>query len=407
MKIKRLFSNRNKQPKILKSQIDKPKLSALIKERPTYSIDWVLISATILITIFGIIMVYSASSYTGKVRYGDSFFYMKKQILGAALGGAVMTGMTFLNYKVLDRLKIIIYIVCIILLAVVFIPGVGVSNYGAKRWIDLPGFTIQPSELAKFGFIIFAAGYMASNPEKMQTFKGLIPIILTGALMAVLIILEPNMSITMCMILLMLAMLFLGGAKLKYFVILGIPIAALIPILIIMEPYRMNRLVAFLNPWASPQDEGFQLIQSFYSLGSGGLFGVGLFNSRQKYLFLPFSESDFIFSIIGEELGLLGCLFTLTLFGVIIYRCVKISLAAPDRLGCYIAAGVGAIIAIQAAINIAVVTGSIPPTGLPLPFISHGGSSLVVFMGAIGIVQNIARHSNLKPISNELKIPRS
>lgn len=151
---------------------------------------------------------------------------------------------------------------------------------------------------------------------------------------------------------------------------------------------------AFLNPWASPLEEGFQLIQSYYSLGSGGLFGVGLFNSRQKYLFLPFSESDFIFSIIGEELGLIGSFLTIAVFCIIIYRCIRVAINAPDRLGCYMASGVGAIIAIQVAVNIAVVTGSIPPTGLPLPFVSAGSSSLVVFLGGIGIVQNIARNSN-------------
>ncbi|HEY8423961.1 MAG TPA: putative lipid II flippase FtsW [Clostridia bacterium] len=373
---------------------NKPSIKELLKEKPQGKIDIVLLIFTILITVFGIIMVYSASSYTGYVRYDDSFFYMKKQILGALLGAAAMTGLTFCNYKVLDRLKVPILIVSIILLIVVFIPGVGLENYGANRWIDLPGFTIQPSEISKFAFIIFASGYMASHQDKMTTFKGLLPVLAAGGIIALLIILEPNMSITMCVILLMLFMLFMGGTRLKHFIILSLPAAALVPILIWMEPYRLNRLSAFLNPWASPLEEGFQLIQSYYSLGSGGWFGVGLFNSRQKYLFLPFSESDFIFSIIGEELGLFGSLMTIAVFCVIIYRCFKVAFNAPDRLGFYMASGVGAIIAIQVAINIAVVTGSIPPTGLPLPFVSAGSSSLVVFMGGIGIVQNIARHSS-------------
>jgi len=212
--------------------------------------------------------------------------------------------------------------------------------------------------------------------------------------MALLIILEPNMSITMCVVLLMLAMLFLGGMKIKHFVIIILPVLALVPILIIMEPYRMNRLTAFLNPWASPLAEGYQLIQSFYSLGSGGLFGLGLFNSRQAYLFLPFSESDFIFSIIGEELGLIGAGAVILLFIIMIARAIVISQRAQDRFGSYLASGIAAIIAIQVLINIAVVTGSIPPTGLPLPFISAGSSSLVVFLSGIGILQSVSLRSH-------------
>lgn len=382
--------------KTIKNSIDGgTTFKQLLLKKPQGKTDKILLIFSIMLTMFGILMVYSASCYMASVRYNDSFFYMKKQVLGAILGGAAMVGMTYCNYKILDKLKLSILIISLILLGVVFIPGVGLSNFGANRWIDLPGFTIQPSEIAKFAFIIFSAGYMAKNQHKMQSFKGLLPILGVGGIIALLIILEPNMSVTICVIAIMLVMLFLGGARIKHFAILSIPLIAIIPILIIMEPYRMNRLVAFLNPWASPLNEGFQLIQSYYSLGSGGFFGLGLFNSRQKYLFLPFSESDFIFSIIGEELGLIGSILTIAVFCVIIYRCIRIAVASPDRLGCYLAGGVAAIIAIQVAINIAVVTGSIPPTGLPLPFVSAGSSSLVVFMGGIGIVQNVSRHSSV------------
>lgn len=389
----KLYKSLEKNDKVDSKSI-KPSINELLKQRATGKTDKVLMAFTILITMFGILMIYSASSYTAYVRYDDSFYYMKKQVLGALLGAAAMAGLTYCNYHILDKLKLPILIACVLLLGIVFIPGVGLSNYGANRWIDLPGFTIQPSELSKFAFIIFTAGYMSSHQHKMKTFLGVLPVLGAGGIIALLIILEPNMSITVCVILLMLIMLFLGGTRIKHFVILLIPVLALVPILILIEPYRMNRLAAFLNPWASPLEEGFQLIQSYYSLGSGGLFGVGLFNSRQKYLFLPFSESDFIFSIIGEELGLFGALVTMAVFCIIIYRCIRVAINAHDRLGCYMASGIGAIIAIQVAVNIAVVTGSIPPTGLPLPFVSAGSSSLVVFMGGIGIVQNIARHGN-------------
>jgi cell division protein FtsW len=282
-----------------------------------------------------------------------------------------------------------------VLLLLVFVPGVGVENYGAKRWINLPFFTIQASEIAKFGFIVFTASYMAKNYKKMSKFKSILPVLLVGGAMCLLIILEPNMSITMCMIMLIFVMLFIGGARIKHFLVLALPVIALVPVLIMLEPYRMQRLVAFLNPWESPLEEGYQLIQSFYALGSGGLFGVGLFNSRQKYLFLPFSESDFIFSIIGEELGFFGCVAVIAVYLIIIWRAVVISKNSTDRFGCYLSSGITAIIAIQVLINIAVVSGSIPPTGLPLPFVSAGTSSLVVFCAGVGVLFSVERFSHV------------
>ena len=191
----------------------------------------------------------------------------------------------------------------------------------------------------------------------------------------------------------MLIMLFIGGARFKHFALMSVPIGLLVPALIIAEPYRFKRLVAFVNPWENPKGEGYQLLQSLYSIGEGGLFGVGLFNSRQKYLFLPFSESDFIFSIICEELGLLGAVITMLLFLLVIVSGIRIAKFAKDRLGALLAAGITTIIAIQVLINISVVTGSIPPTGVPLPFISAGSTSLVVFMSAIGILLNVSKQS--------------
>jgi cell division protein FtsW len=182
----------------------------------------------------------------------------------------------------------------------------------------------------------------------------------------------------------------------KHFIILSIPALALVVGLILIEPYRLDRLMAFLNPWANPKEEGYQLIQSLYSLGAGGLFGVGLFNSRQKYLFLPFAESDFIFAIIGEELGFVGALLVISIYIIIIALGIKISLNAKDRLGTYLASGITSVIAIQLLINIAVVSGSIPPTGIPMPFISAGGTSLSVFIGAIGILCNVGKCKEYK-----------
>ena len=219
------------------------------------------------------------------------------------------------------------------------------------------------------------------------------PVILVGGSICLLILLEPNMSITICVGLVMLTMLFVGGISKKHFLLLCIPAILLVPILIIIEPYRLSRLMAFIDPWKNPKGEGYQLIQSLYSLGAGGWFGVGLFNSRQKYQFLPFAESDFIFSIIAEELGFVGVIVVMLVYLLLTLFGIKIALSSKNRFGCYLATGITALISIQTLVNIAVVTGSIPPTGLPLPFISSGSTSLIVFMAAIGIVLNINKQS--------------
>lgn len=347
------------------------------------------------LAIFGCIMVYSASSYIANYRYSNPYFYLTKQIIGAVLGIIAMFVCTFINYQKLKKLKWWVVIISAVLLALVFIPGIGVENYGAKRWLNLGFFTIQPSEFAKFALVLFSAAYLSDNYEKIGKFKTLLPVLGVGLGFCLLVILEPNMSITMCIGFIMLFMLFVGGTKMKHFVWLGIPAACAVPALIIVEPYRVQRFMAFLNPWASPQAEGFQLIQSLYSLGSGGLFGVGLGNSRQKYMFLPFSESDFIFSIIGEELGLFGTILTLIVFAVLIYLLISVARNAKDRFGALLVLGVASVIAIQVILNVCVVSGLIPPTGLPLPFISAGSTSLIVFMAAVGLCLNVARQSRV------------
>jgi cell division protein FtsW len=345
---------------------------------------------------FGCMMVYSASCYVANYRYSNPFFYLNKQIIGVVLGTVAMFVFMMIDYQKLKRFKWWGILLSGIMLCLVFIPGIGVENYGAKRWLNFGLFTVQPSELAKFSFVLFAAGYLSDNYDKVHKFKMLLPVLAVGLGFCTLIILEPNMSITMCMGLVMLFMLFIGGARMKHFAILGVPAAAAVPALIIAEPYRIQRFMAFLNPWASPQAEGFQLIQSLYSLGSGGLFGVGLFNSRQKYLFLPFAESDFIFSIIGEELGFFGATILVIAFAVLILLLISIARGAKDRFGALLVLGISSVISIQVLINLCVVSGLIPPTGLPLPFISSGSTSIIVFMAAIGVCLNVHKQSHLK-----------
>ena len=369
------------------------KENLFVREKNFNKINLAIFLIVLGLGIFGCIMVYSASSYVAEYRYDNPYFYLTKQIVGVALGAVAMFVFSKINYQKLKKLKWAGIIISIILLALVFIPVIGVENYGARRWINLGFFTIQPSEFAKFAFVLFAAAYLSENYEKVGKFKTLLPVLAVGTLFCILIILEPNMSITMCMGLIMLFMLFVGGARMKHFMILGVPAAAAVPVLILIKPYRIQRFMAFLNPWANPQGEGFQLIQSLYSLGSGNLFGVGLFNSRQKYMFLPFSESDFIFSIIGEELGFFGATVLILVFAVLIFLLVKVAKNSRDRFGALLALGIASVIAIQVIINLCVVTGMIPPTGLPLPFISAGSTSLIVFMSAIGICLNVAKQS--------------
>ena len=358
------------------------------------------------LSVFGCLMVYSASSYSALNNYNNEYHFLIKQIIGVVLGIIALICTYKIDYHIYMKYKWIACIASFIVLILVFIPGIGVSNYGANRWIGLPGFTIQGSEIAKFGFVIYSACILCGKTFDAQKFKSFLPILIVGLLMCVLIMLEPNMSITMCVGIVMLIMLFIGGMKMKHLIALAVPALAVVPLLIVLEPYRLKRLFAFIDPWASPQGEGFQLIQSLYSLGSGGWFGVGLFNSRQKYQFLPFSESDFIFSIIGEEFGFLGSIILILVFVLLITLIIKVAIRAKDRFGCLLSVGVASVLGVQVLINLAVVTGSIPPTGVPLPLISAGSSSLIVFFASIGIVLNICKQSSSQSISNKVFRPQ-
>ncbi len=356
-----------------------------------------ILIATITLSLFGILMIYAASSYSAKLHTGDEFFYVKKQAIGFCVGLVTM----FAGYKVkfewLAKLKWVIYAGSMALLLVLFIPGVGQTSYGATRWINLGFITIQSSEIAKFGLVIFLSSYLDKYPP--TSFKRLIVPLLCGLSMCVSIMLEPNMSITLVVACTFAIVLIVSGLPNKYTIGMGLSAAGTIPALVILEPYRLKRLVAFLDPWANPKGEGYQLIQSYYALGAGGLFGVGLFNSRQKYLYLPFAESDFIFSVIGEELGLIGCVAVVGVFAILVFSGIKTAILAKDNAKRLLAAGITAVIATQSLLNIAVVCGAVPPTGVPLPYVSAGGSSLMVFMFASGLLMNIASDGAKKTLT--------
>lgn len=344
----------------------------------------------VLLSLFGALMVYSASKYSAEISYGNKFYFLKKQLIGVSLGAVAMIFTANFNYVRLKKIRYPLLIISLVALVLVFTPF-GVENYGAKRWIKFFGITIQPSEIVKFAFVVYAAAYFSNKPERALSLAGLLPVLGVGGGICVLIMLEPNMSITVCVGAIMLIMLFVAGVKFRHLAIIIAPLLVLAPVLIIIEPYRLKRLLAFINPWASPKGEGYQLLQSLYALGSGGLFGTGLFKSRQKYRFLPFAESDFILSIIGEELGFFGAAILFIAIGFFVYRGLVAAAKCKTYFGTLLGIGIISVFAVQAGVNALVVTGSIPPTGLPLPLISSGNTSIIVFLAAFGVLYNLSR----------------
>ena len=356
--------------------------------------DVLFLGGVAAIAALGVLFVYSASCYTAKVQYGDAFYFLKKQLLGFFLG---LAAMLFLSRSDATRWKkagVPALVVAVLLLAAVFIPGLGKTSYGATRWLGLGPVTLQPSELAKFAFVLFSAGHFASDPSRPRRFSGILPVLGAGAALCVLILLEPNLSVTMVMGALMLGMLFLAGTPKKTLLLILLPILLAVPVLILAEPYRLRRLMAFLDPWASPQDEGYQLIQSLYALANGDLFGVGLFSSRQKYRFLPFAESDFILSVIAEETGFFGVLCLFLLIGFVAWRGFRIAANAHTFYEYLLVSGIMFAFAVQAALNALVVSGCVPPTGLPLPLVSAGNTSLIVTMAGMGLVFGVSRRQS-------------
>ena len=361
-----------------------------------------LIAAVYLLLIIGLVFIYSASNYSASATYNDSFYFVKKQAVGVVVGTAAMAFTACFDYRRFAKISWVFALLSVVLLVLVFVPFLGVESYGAKRWVGIGSFTFQPSEFAKFGFIIFAAAYLAKNPARARTFRGILPVLCFGGVLCLLIILEPNMSITVCMGMLMLSVLFTAGMKIKHFMVILVPAFLLGVGLILIEPYRLNRLSAFLNPWATPKGEGYQLLQSLYALGSGGWFGVGLFQSRQKFAFLPFSESDFILSIIGEEVGFVGLIALFALLFFIIFRGIRIASRSKNVFGYLMAVGITMIFGIQVVVNALVVSGSIPPTGLPLPLVSSGNTAIIMFMAGFGILYNISKHNREENLNEGL-----
>ena len=362
--------------------------------------DFIVFLVVIILLAIGVVMVFSSTSVVAYQRLGDSFFYLRRQIMWASIGILAMLGfMKFDYHKFYDKTPLI-FIVSLAFLGSIYIPGLGHEVKGAVRWLNLgPLPLIQVAEIAKLGMVIYLARYLSREDKKISNFlQGLLPALLLIGIMLILVLLQPDLGTTVTMGGTAFIMFIGAGAKYLH---LGSLIALIIPALtymIVSEPYRRRRLFAFLNPWADPLGTGFHIIQSLYALGSGGLFGVGLGNSKQKFLYLPEPGTDFIFSVLGEELGYLGIFSVIALYLIFTWRGIKIAIAAKDLFGSLLALGITIMISLQAIVNMGVVSASMPVTGITLPFISYGGSSIGIMMIGVGILLNISKQTDSKPV---------
>ena len=354
--------------------------------------DKLLLLAVIAIIIFGIIMIYSASSIWAEYKYQDPFKFVKAQSAFFLLGLLCIFIISKLDINILYKKANLILLICFILLVLVLIPGIGSIRNGSRSWFGIGSLGIQPSEFAKLGLIIYVAKYLANNRKIIKDVKkGVLPILLVIGVFFVLIMLEPDFGTAMVIVLTLVVMIFISGVKLSFFIKVGLLGILGIVGLIIIAPYRMERIVSFLNPWVDPLGSGYQIIQSLYAIGPGGLLGQGFLNSHQKQFYLPEPQTDFIFSIISEEFGFLGILIVTSFIAFIFYRIIKIALKENNLFKKYLAFGLGFGIIIQSLLNITVVIGLIPVTGVTLPFLSYGGSSLLISMISIGIILNISK----------------
>ena len=357
-------------------------------------IDYKLFISVTLLALFGCFMVYTSSNIWAEYKFNNSYKYFINQFVFFILGLFIMYFVSKIDYKIYKKKSTLIISVCFILLVLVLIPGIGVVRNGSRSWFGLLGFGIQPSEVSKIGLVIFVSKYLSNNYTLMYDIKkGVFPIMSIILIFFLLIMLEPDFGTGMVITLSLVAMIFVSKVKISFFV--KIVILGLFGIvgLIIVAPYRMARIVSFLNPWSDPLGSGFQIIQSLYAIGPGGLFGLGFGNSIQKHFYLPEPQTDFIFSIISEELGFMGVLIVSSIFVFIFYRCLKVSLNTKDLFGKYLSFGLSFMIIFQTILNLSVVIGLVPVTGVTLPFLSYGGSSLLVSMTCIGIILNISRNT--------------
>lgn len=355
--------------------------------------DYVIFYAVLCLLGLGVIMVYSASAVSANVNFDDSYYFLKRQVLWAGLGLLAMWFTMNIDYHVWQRFAKPVLIGTLVLLALVLVPGMGKVVNGARRWLGFGSIYIQPSEIAKLSMVLFTAYYLAKMQPVITKFKrGIVPQLAVLLLVFGLILKEPDLGTALSIAGTVFVLLFVAGARIWHLGSLGAVGVVGVAFAVLLEPYRMKRLLAFSDPWSDPLNTGYHIIQSLYAIGSGGLFGVGLGRSREKFLYLPEPHTDFIFSILGEELGLIGTTLVLLLFFLFAWRGLKTAMLAPDIYGSLLSAGLTTMILVQALMNIAVVTASMPVTGIPLPFLSFGGSALIFTLAGVGILLNVSRH---------------
>ncbi len=361
--------------------------------------DFILCITVFLLLAIGIIMVLSASAPSSLSTNGDSYTYVRKQAGFAILGIALMFLISKIDYRFYKKYYWAIYVLSCLILLLVIVPVIGREVKGATRWINLGFGQFQPSEITKIGLIIFYAGYLSDHKNDLKSFwKGFVkPFLFLVPPIGILFFVQNHLSASLLIGLVTCTMMIVAGCRILHFTISGLVAGCGTAVgLFVMQVtgsggFRLDRIETFFNPWENATTTGYQLVQSLYAIGSGGLFGLGLGESKQKYLYIPEPHNDFIFAILAEELGFLGCLAVIVLFGIFIWRGVLSAMKAPDMFGSLLATGITALVGLQAIINIAVVTGSIPTTGMPLPFFSYGGTALVILLCAVGILLNISR----------------
>jgi cell division protein FtsW len=356
--------------------------------------DRFLFLITLALVGFGIAMVFSSSAVVAKEKFGDPNYFAFKQLISATLGLAVMFIVMKVDYHVYRRPAVVFSLlaVVVVLLVVVFFLATSANTH---RWIQLPGFSVQPSELAKLALIFFLAYFLERRKGNVNDFAlTLIPVGVIVAILAGLIILQPDLGTAISLLVVSVTLLFVAGLDLRWLAVSAVFAVPLFYQLVFRVKYRRERILAFMDPWEQPLGRGFQIIQSLLSVASGGIAGLGYMEGKQKLFYLPEAHTDFIFAVVGEELGLIGTFALLTLFALFFWRGVRVAMRAPDVFGFYLALGITTMICIQAFINMSVVLGLLPTKGIPLPFLSYGGSSFVVMLASVGILLNVSQHSN-------------
>ena len=353
-----------------------------------------LFAATAGLALFGVVMVYSASAVMAAKENGGQFYYVLKQGAWVAIGFVVMLLAMQFNYQQLKNKRLVYGLLLLTSIALMAVFGFSSSN-GAHRWIKLPGISLQPSEVSKLALIIFLAYFLEKRAgEEGDFWRTFMPCGFVTAFLAGLVVIEPDFGTAMMLALIFVVMIYTAGARVLHLALAAAPALVVATGLLIFGPWRLKRLITFLDPWADQQGAGFQVVQSLIAVGSGGPNGVGFAQGKQKMLFLPFAHSDFIFAVIGEELGLVGTLAVIAVFALFLWRGVRTALLAPDRFGMLLSLGIVTSVVAQALFNMSVVLSLVPTKGIPLPFISYGGSSLVPTLAAVGILLNVSQHAS-------------